>query len=178
MSMTQRIKSVLIGLLMLAIGIAAELVKGEYMIFFVALFLCLALIGAGIRYIAFYFQMSRHMIGGFNQLVTGIMLIDAGLMLLSLNGKPNIFIALYLVGINVFAGGLTAYRALTQKRMGEQHWKLRFFRGVLTVLLGIGCLFFVQSDDYLMMIYGFGLIASGVLRIAEAFRPTDIVYIP
>ncbi len=178
MSFVQRIKSVLMGMLILVIGIIAEIADGEYMILFVALFFCLALIVAGIRYIFFYFQMARHMIGGLNQLVTGIVLIDAGLVLLMLNGKPNIFVALYLVGINVFSGCLTAYRALVQKQMGERHWKLRFFRGALSVLLGIGCLFFVTSSDYLMAIYGFSLIASGILRIVEAFRPTDIVYIP
>ena len=177
MSLAQRIKSVLMGLLLFAIGLFMEVANGEKTILLVGLFLGLAMMAAGIRYIVFYFRMARHMIGGLNQLVTGIVLIDAGLVFLSLSGQPNIFIALYLVVINVFSGGLTAYRALMQKNMGAQHWRLMFFRGALSVVLGIGCLFFMSSADYLMMIYGSSLMATGALRIVEAFRPTDVVYI-
>lgn len=178
MSLVQRIRSVFMGLLTFAIGVFMQIANGEKTIYLVALFLCMVLICTGIRYVAFYFQMSRHMIGGLNQLVTGLVLIDAALVLLSLDGRPNIFIALYLVGLNTVSGGLTAYRALEQKNMGEQHWRLRFFRGALNVVLGIGCLFFMNSANYLMSIYGIGLMASGIIRIVEGFRQTDVVYIP
>lgn len=177
MSLFQRIKSVLIGLLVLAAGILMQVANGEKTIYLVALFLCLTMMAAGIGYIIFYFRMSRHMIGGLNQLVTGIVLVDAGLVFLSLSGRPNIFIALYLVVINVFSGCLTAYRALMQKKLGAQHWRLMFYRGAISAVLGIGCLFYMNSANYLMSIYGLSLIASGILRIIEGFRQTDVVYI-
>lgn len=177
MSVAQRIKSVLMGFLLFAIGLLMEVAQGEKMIYLVALFFFLALIVIGIRYIVFYFRMARHMIGGLNQLIVGFMLIDAALVFVSLSGSPNVFIALYLVGINVVSGGLTAYRALTQKKLGDKHWRLKLFRGALNVVLGICCLFYVNSADFLMMTYGLSLMASGVLRVVEAFRPTDVVYI-
>lgn len=176
----ERVKSVAIGVLSVIVGILLQVTNNETNKAFtllVAAVLCLSLIAMGIRYMAFYFQMSHNMIGGLNHLMMGLVLLDAGLLLSTLDISENTFVALYLVGISLFSGGIALFQALEQKRLGAQHWKLKFYRGLIQVVMGIGCLFFMGNVDYLMMIFGFSLIISGIIRTIEAFRPTDIVYI-
>lgn len=173
----ERIKLLFMGLLTTIIGVVLMMIRSDVSLNFVVLFFCIAFIISGIRYLVFFFQMSRHMIGGINQLIAGVLLIDMGLVASMVSGKPNIYVALYLIAINLFTGIVSTYRATLARKRGDRNWGFRFVRGMLCILLAIGCIIFIKSDEYLISLYSFSLIVSGVMGMVEAFRPTDVVYI-
>ena len=56
-------------------------------------------------------------------------------------------------------------------------WKLKLFHGILNVAVSAGCFIFINNPGVAVLVYGIGLVYSGILRIISAFRKTTFVYI-
>ncbi len=175
MTRWQKIKSILIGLFMLAIAASLltyrEDAYGVIMVIFVMI-----LIFSGLRMLVYYFAMAKNMTGGKMILYMGILLTDLGLFANSLVSVPNTYILLYLVAMLFLSGIIDILNALESKKI-EGHWKLRMLRGVGSIAAAAGCLFFRNSPSTVVIIYCLGLIYNGVIHIINGFRTNDIIAI-
>lgn len=147
----------------------------KYLIVIYALAFGLAIKGA--KDIAFYFTMAKHMVGGKMILIQGVIILDFALLTLSLASVPKIYMLLYLVGIKAFTGVVETLRALESRRTVEGPWKLKLLHGTVDFALALLCVCYVNDIDVAIVIYGIGLIYSGLLRIIDAFRRTAFIVI-
>ncbi len=177
MSVTQRIKRILLGLMMLLAAIAFLVLPedGTYSIIIALLALGLAI--RGIKDIAFYFTMARHMVGGKMILFQGVVVLDFALFTGSLHDVPKIYILLYLVGIHAFSGAIEILRALEAKRTVGGPWKMKMGHGLINLGLALTCLIFLHSTSTAVIIYSIGLLYSAIVRIISGFRRTAFVVI-
>jgi uncharacterized membrane protein HdeD (DUF308 family) len=68
-------------------------------------------------------------------------------------------------------------RALEAKRNNASSWRMNALSGVLNLLIALSSTTCINSPDKLSYLYSFGLICSGIVKIASSFRRTSIVYI-
>lgn len=176
MSKAQRIKEVLFGLIAL-MSAALMMIDTELGYLLVAFILSIMLVVAGIRRIAYYATMARHMVGGKSVLYLGVLLLDMGIAAGSLATTPQSFIMLYLLGCHLFSGVILVLRAREQRAL-EAPWRLTLAHGIANILVAGACLIFRGSEQMVVYVYSLGLIYSACLRIVSAFRRTSIVYIP
>ena len=177
MSFFQRIRGVLIGLVMLVVAVLFILFPSDEMYMAIVLLIALGLAVAGIKDIIFYFMMARYMIGGKMVLIQGAIIFDFALITASLANIPKIYILLYLVGIHAFAGVVEILRAMESKRLVDGPWKMKFIHGLINLGLAAACLIFIKNSNTAVMIYSLGLIYSAVVRIFGAFRRTSFILI-
>ena len=81
--------------------------------------------------------------------------------------------------LHIFTGAVSILRANESRRYGAR-WRMKMAFGVTNVLLAVAVVVgtVVFREPFITVgIYGAGLIYSAVLRIASAFKRTDIVYI-
>ncbi len=175
MSNFQKAKSVLFALAMIASGVLL-LVAGQSGIVFVALALSVLLMAYGIKKLAFYLTMARHMVGGKMLLYLGIIALDVGTLALTFLDSPNIIVVLYLVGAYALSGVLSVLRSREAQKLGGS-WKLRMCSGVVSLLVAATCIVFIQDATILLYVFAAGLIYSACLRIIQTLRTTDIIYI-
>ena len=177
MGIAQRIKGVLIGLVMLAAAIIFMLYPSEDVYKTIVALFALGLAIAGIRDIIFYFRMARHMIGGKMILVQGAIIFDFAILAGTLTSVPKIYIFLYLIGIHAFFGAVEILRAMEAKTSVEGPWKMKFAHGLVNLVLAVVCLLFIRDINTAIMIYSIGLIYSAIMRIFNAFRRTSFILI-
>ena len=178
MSSGQKIESILVGLFIIALSVLL-FVWPEMGIGLIGLSICLGLLVTGIKNLWFYFSMARHMVGGKNSLYTGIILLDLSLFALSIN-ISRVYIILYLLGAHVFAGALDILLSLDAKKIESSSWKLNFASGVGNIMIALAAIiygFVLKNEAAVVYIYALGLLYTGVFRIADALRKTEIVYI-
>ncbi len=177
MTLTQRIKKILFGLLIIgvAIGLAAFDSDDKYL--FVIYVLALGLAIKGIKDIVFYFRMARHMVGGKMILFQGVVVLDFALLTASLSDVPKVYILLYLVGIHAFSGAIETLRAMESRRTVEGPWKMKLGHGLVNFALALACLIYIKHTNIAVLIYCLGLIYSGVLHVLGAFRRTAFIVI-
>ena len=179
MSKTQRVRNIFFGLLIIfcsflmaifpKVGFPAAI-----------MILCMTLIVLGLRYIIYYFRMARHMVGGKSLLFLGIVILDIGLVTITMNDLPLAYVMLYLIVAYAFSGVIDILRALEAKREEAPSWKMNLSTGIINVLLAIFALIggiFFKSIEIVTAIYCVGLFYSGIMRIVSAFRKSSIVYI-
>lgn len=176
MTNLQKIGYTLEGLLML-VGVAALLYEPAEGYRLIGTILSLVLLVDGVRSLGFYFTMARSMVGGRLILFRGIIALDLGMFAYTLQEIPPVYILLYLLIANLFAGAVDVLRAMEAKRM-ESRWRLHLANGVANILLAISCGLCFRNLTLLAYVYAAGLFCSACLRIAQAFRKTAIVYIP
>ena len=176
MTRGKKISNVIIALIMIAMAVVLCIM--EYGYIYVALFLFAALAAMGIKYLWFYVTMARHMVDGRRILLFGVIMLDVGILLLSLYDDPHIYVILYLVGYRVFRGVVEILGATNEHKYGNPSWKFSVLAGVMNILLAVICLIFINDYSVVTYIYGAGLIVSAIRRIISTFRKTDIVYIP
>ena len=176
MSSGQRVKNVLIGILII-LGSIIMIAIPESGIKIAAFILSLSLFIYGIRSLIFYFSMARHMVGGRIMLYLGVIILDLGMFTLMMSNIPTIYIVLYLVIIYVFSGVIDVLRALEAKKYGASTWKLSLVSGFINIVVGILCVVFIRSTNMIVYFYCAGLIYSAIVRIITAFRKTEIVFI-
>ena len=177
MTLFQRIKKILIGLLMIFVAIAILNSPGGDTYLFVIWLLAIGLAIKAIKDIGFYFTMAKHMVGGKMILFQGVIVLDFALFTASLTDVPRIYILLYLIAINAFSGGVEVLRALEAKRTVDGPWKLTMGHGIVNLALALSCLIFIKNENTAMIIYGIGLLYSALMRIISAFRRTSFVVI-
>lgn len=176
MNLFQRIRSIVIGLIMIAVGILIIALPDQgYLI--AILVLSGTLIFYGIRNLIFYFNMARHMVGGRKILYLAIITIDIGVFSLSLANVSMFIIVIYLFGSHMLSGGIDIMRALENKKYQAPHWKFRLTYGIINIAVGFVCIIFINNINIAVFIYSAGLIFSAISRIISAFRTTSVVYV-
>ena len=175
MSRFQKIRNIIIALLMIIFA-AALIIDPEDGILLVAAALGIILLVYGIQKIIYYFSMAMHMVGGKLMLYIGIVVLDAGLFILTLSDVPRIYIVLYLVGINAFSGVIGILRAFELKGAGAG-WKFKFASSLFQILIGAASLVFIKNTQIVVYIFAAGLLYSAIERIVSSFRKTKIIYI-
>ena len=176
MTRMNRITSFITGLFMILTATFFS-VDTEDALTFISLILCISLLLYGIRMFIYYFTLARHMIGGISILFRAVIIFDLGLFALNLSNLPLFYIMLYLAAINGFSGVVNIMRARESKNLDSPVWKLNLFQGILNVTMAVLCLVFIRSIQIASYIYAFGLFNSGIIRIIQAFRKTESVYV-
>lgn len=176
MTKIQRIRAFLGGVMTL-LGAGALLVTPDRGYQIIALVLGIVLFARGIRALVFYFSMARNMVDGKLSLFYGIILLDLGIFAYTLTDIAPFYIVLYLLVTNLFAGVVDVLRALEARRMGSR-WRLSLAIGAANILLALVCGFCLHRLSLLTYVYAAGLVYSGILRMAQAFRRSAIPYIP
>ena len=176
MTNSKRIRVFLAGILVILTGIILMLVPdlGYYI---VLLILAFTLIVKGIGTIIYYFTMARFMIGGKKALYQGAILLDFGLLTLSMDNVPRIYFLIYLVVLYMFSGVTDILHANENRKTGARSWKFLFAQGIINLLIPIVCIAFAGTPDIAVMVYGAGLVVSGIGRIITSFRKTSFVYV-
>lgn len=175
MTKLQRIANLVFSLLMIVCGIVL-LLDPQNGLVAVALVLGLALLVYGVRTLVYYLTMARHMAGGFALLFVAVITIDIAVFALVLVNDPRLSIVLYLVSYNVFTGVISIARGIESKLFGSR-WILNVAHGLVNIALAVLCLAFVESDQIVIAIFCIGLFYNACVRLASAFRPTEIIYI-
>ena len=175
MTLWQRISRVLTALLIIAAAVLL-LFLGEEGYMIVITILSFYLLIYTMRMLVFYFRMARYMVGGRQMLYRGILLFDLALFALSLSSVPTIYVMIYLIGMMIFSGVVDVMNAMSSKKL-KGRWKLRMFRGVVSVFFGFLCLFTMNTPKMAVLIYSVSLIYNGIMRLISAFRPTAVIAI-
>ena len=176
MTSLQRISKIFQGLLM-GFGAIILLIVPEHGYLVIGLILSVLLLVDGVRSLWFYFSMARSMVGGKLILYRGIIALDLGMFAYSLQEIPPVYIVLYLLVANLFAGVIDMLRAMEARRLWG-HWRLIFLSGVINIVLALSCFLCFRNTALLSYLYAFGLFSSALIRITQAFHKTAIVYIP
>lgn len=176
MSGVQRIKDILIGILIILGAVILIAFPKEGFIITAAI-LSLSLFIYGIKTLIYYFTMARHMVGGRIMLYLAVVVLDLGMFTMMLTNIPKIYIVLYLLVIYAFAGVVDILRALEAKKYQASSWKLSLISGIISVVVAILCVVFIGSTNMIVYFYSAGLIYSAIVRIVTACRKTAIVYI-
>jgi len=179
MSKLQRIRRFVTGLLMLAAAVLL-IAWPETGYDLVIQLLCVLLLVYGVRKIAYYILMARHMIGGKLILLVGVLALDFGLFVFTLTDIPRIYLLLYLFAYHTFYGIVDIMRAMEARRFGSPEWKLKFGFGAVNIMVAVFALvggLVVRSVRMPVYVYSVGLMYFGVARIVDAFRKTDVVFI-
>ena len=178
MNRFQRLKDILIALILTAFGVTLILVPEEgYNDVILVLSLLIAVYG--IRLLWYYITMSRHMVGGKSSLYHAVIVLDLALFTGSIATMNNFIILFYLLGSFAFGGVINVLRSLEAKRYGAS-WRFKFFSGVISVVFAIAMLVLaIVLGNNNILVYGFSisLFYSAAVRIYNAFRKTAIVYI-
>ncbi len=176
MTKWQRIKGVLVGLVMLLAGAGMALLGAEAAPLIMGI-LALSLTLGGIKTLFYYFSMARHMVGGDQILIRGLILFDLGSFTASLTQFSQLYIMGYLLAVHAFSGFVDVLRALEAKRFDSPSWKLNLSTGIINITIGILCVVFMKSMDIAVYIYSAGIIYSAIVRIILSFRKTAVAYI-
>ena len=148
--------------------------KNNYV--FIVAALAVAMMVGAIRQLWYYFSTAKLMVGGRRILYHGIIDLDLAIFTWSMNDVPMIYVMLYLIGMNAFAGIVDLGLALNA-RQTKSPWKLRFSAGVVELGMAILCLVFIRSTSIVVWVFSIGVTYAGIVRIVDAFRKTDLVYI-
>ena len=179
MSLMQRVRRVVSALFLIIIAVLI-VIQGENGLPLAALIISLSLILYAVRTLVFYFSMARHMVDGKFILFKGVILLDLGILTLSVSDNASRFLVLYLLGAHAFTGGISILRALEARRFGAVSWRLRLTEGVVNLVIAAVALVFgliLGSLRTVCWIYASGLVYSAVFSLIGAFRRTAIVYI-
>ena len=177
MTLFQRIKKILLSMIMFTVALFFILFPSDKAYMIVVFILSLGLAIAGIKDIAFYFTMAKHMVGGKMILIQGVIILDFAIITGSLANVPKIYILLYLIGVHAFSGVVEFLRAMEARRAVDGPWKMKFSHGVVNFILAIACLIFIRQSNTALIIYSLGLMYSSVVRLFDAFGKTAFVVI-
>lgn len=176
MTKFQRVKEILIGLLMIGAAVFLLTMPREGYVYIIAglsvYFLCI-----GIGTLAYFFLMARFMVGGRIALYKGIILFDLGALAGTLTSVPHYYILIYLILLHAFQGLVRIMRALETRRIGSGSYKVKLAHGILDLVMAILCIVFIKQTATAVLIYCTGLLYSAVLRIISACRKRKFYFI-
>ncbi len=144
---------------------------------FVVAVIGLSMITSGVNKILFYITMARFMVGGKYILYMGIILLQFGFFTWSLDDVPKIYIMIYLIIINAFAGLIDILNARESLKYGSPAYKKELLKGVINLTMALLCIIFIKYMKAAVFIYSAGLFYSGAVRIQEVFEKKEMVYI-
>ena len=177
MTVFQRIRGVIAGLIMMAVAVFFIIRPSDGAYAYVIAVLSLGLAIKGLKDIIFYFTMARHMVGGKMILIQGVIILDFALLTGSLSDVPKIYVLLYLVAIHAFSGVVEILRAMEARKTVSGPWKMKFSHGVINFLLALACFVFIRQTHTALIIYCIGLFYSAVMRIIYSCQRTTFVLI-
>ncbi len=177
MNIFQRIKKILLALMMILAALIFLVSPADAALLTIIVILALGLAAKGIKDIIFYFRMARHMVGGKLILFQGVLVLDFALLTLSFYNIPKIFMLLYLAGVHAFSGVVEILRAMEARRTVDGPWKLKFAHGVVNIALAAVCMIFISNISIAVLIYSAGLVYSAGVMIFDSFRRTSFVLI-
>jgi len=175
MNKGQKIKNCITALFLLlaATGLALDPDDGYVL---VGMLICLSMLLYAIRKIVFYFAMARNMVGGGIVLLKGIIVLDMSLFLSTLRELPQVYIMLYLFFGMAITGAVDIMRAFEAKHL-HAPWHLKMTEGVMYILFSGCCVFSLKYIRLAVYMYCVGMIQAAVIRIIEAARRSEIIYI-
>ena len=179
MSKFRRVLNVLSGIGMILVGALLMLMDTSGGLRWVLLFIQIGMTFRGLGSLYYYLKMARYMVGGRSVLYRGMIYLDLGVLAGSLFDHPVTYTVIYLAAIHVFAGAVSVMRANESRKIGG-HWRLRLIYGITDLMLAAAVVISgvaLGRPEIAAYVYGAGLIYTAILRIAGAFRRTDIVYI-
>ena len=143
-------------------------------------FLSLTFMCRGGGSLFYYLTMTRHMVGGRTVLYRGMIYLDLWLFTSSLIDHYDLYLMIYLAGINAFTGLVEVLRSREEKSVGSPGWKYRAAYGGASLLIAVavivGCTR-LHSIRLVVYVYAAGLVYKSFVRIASAFRRTAIVFV-
>lgn len=179
MTKLQRIWNFLSGLvlLLLAAGLFIDPLNGLEV---AVMLLNLTFMLRGIGGVFYYLTMARHMVGGKTALYRGLIFLDLWIFTSSMLRYHEVYLMIYLAGVNAFTGLVEILRSREEKSAGNASWKFRLAYGlacvIISVLLVAGGMY-MHSVRLIIYVYAAGLMYRGCVRIASVFRRTAIVFI-
>ena len=176
MTAVKRVSSFFAGLFMVYTAILFTLAPYDALSL-VMFFMSLALLFTGIRMFFYYFTLARHKTGGLAVLYRAAVIFDAGLFAIDLPYFPLVYVMIYLAAIHAVAGIAAILKALEAKRLEAPSWKLNLVHGIGSTSIALLCLFYSKSVRIAVYIYSAGLFYSGIIRIIQAFRKTQNIYV-
>ena len=176
MGKARRVFNVLTGLFTILFGLF--MFSGQDRAYTAMLFfLEFALIIRGVRLLVYYNSMARHMVGGKIILYEGIFFLDIGLLFVSIDDLPWMYVMLYLVIGLAISGVVDLLRANEIRLLESGHWKYHAFTGIVKILATVISFASFKYPFILVGVYSFGVVHSGAAKIISAVRPGAIVYI-
>ena len=179
MTKFRRVLNVLTGICMIAIGILLFIDEPQDAMRFMLFCIQLGMTLRGLRALYYYLTMAKYMVGG-KQVIYGAMIyLDIGILAGTLYEHPVVYAVIYMAALHAFGGLISMLRASESRKIRAQ-WRLRMASGITELLMAIVISVIAivfGKPDAAVYVYGAGLVYSAVLRIAQAFRRTDIVYI-
>ena len=177
MTLFQRIKKVLVALIMFIFAVVLIVLPGREGLDVVIVILSFGFAIKGIKDIVFYFMMARHMVGGKMILFQGVVVLDFAMFTGSLSGVPAFYVMLYLIAIHAFSGIVEVLRAMESKRTVAGSWALKMSHGVINIILALMCIVFIMNTATAVAIYSVGLMYSALIHMISAFRRTTFILI-
>lgn len=171
-----RIRSVLVGLLIISVSIIMFVIPDVGYIF-ATIILGSVLLLDGIKQFIYFFSMGIHMVGGKMILYRALITMDAGIFTISIHGVGQRYIMIYFIMYYFFAGVISIFRALEARRLEAGAWKMNLLSGLFEMVMAIICLINNNSEKVMLDMLCFALIVSALTRIAMAFRKSAIIYI-
>lgn len=179
MTRTKRVIDVLFGIVMIIAGLAFFGSSVEASVWVMLVLIGLGITLRGLQTLYYYLTMAKYMVGGKNVLYRSFILLDLGALGGSLAGHGLVYAVSYLALLHASSGLISIVRANESRLIGA-HWRLKMAYGVTNVLMAVAVIIgtiILKEPRITIYIYGSGLIYTGILRIASAFRRTRIVYI-
>jgi len=179
MTKFRRVLTFLTGLFTILFGILM-VCMGSDGVYVIAGVMGLSVCIYAVRMLSYYSSMARHMVDGKITLYLGIIALCLGIFTFSLLDGSQFFLVMYLLGLYVFNGGVELMRGLESKKYKAPGWVRKIIYGGVCILVGIIALIaglFYRSLDLLVYMYAAGLFISGGIRIGQAFKRTEVLYI-
>ena len=174
-----KVWNIITGLVMIAAG-AWLFYDPDVGLKAVAVVLSISCTLRGFQILLYYLTMARHMVSGKVLLYRGMIFLDVGLFTTAMINNAKIYIVLYLAVLHGFYGIVDILRSRERKNVGNPDWKWAAVSGLTSLLIAVVVVIeglYNNSGRVVVYIYAGGLIYSACMRIAGAFRKTDIVYI-
>ncbi len=176
MTRFQKISSFLQGIVMICMALLIPSFP-EYSYDIILTIISIGFMFYGLKSLIYYFTMARYMVGGRSVLYKAVILIDFGYFTFTMTYVNSLYILIYLAILHAITGMIELLRARESVNYGSKSWKLKFFHGLINVLMAVACVAFVHRTNVGVYIYCAGLIYSALIRIMTAFRKTTFIYI-
>lgn len=179
MNIIQRIQNLAIAAVM-TVAALFIIPTPEIGIQIAAMIISIALGVVGLRFLIYYFSMARYSVGGKIMLYIGMIVLDVGLLILSILTDNPKLLMYFLQGFFGFYGVIDIIRGVQAKKSGAPLWKINMITGSINITIMVLAFVSVHiySSEILMdYIFSGGLLYMAAMRIIAAFRKTAVVYI-
>jgi uncharacterized membrane protein HdeD (DUF308 family) len=176
MTKLQKIRDILVALVGIGLGIAMIKFPNDAYMLVIGL-IGLGLLASGVGTLFYYFTMAMFMVGGKVTLYKGVILTDFAILTLSLTDVPRGYVLTYLIALHVFSGLVEILRALEARRYGGRSWRLKLGHGLVNIGVCAICMIYLRNANTVVIIYGLGLVYSGIMKFISSLRTSTIIFI-